>query len=80
MKDEHTSQTESVNVSRRAMLRKSAKYAALIPAAALVASKASAHTGYSLGSGAAIQDCIDEHTSLGFKVTSGHCTANHGAV
>ena len=43
MNTKHTSKNDAVKVSRRAMLGKSAKYAALIPAASLIVTKANAH-------------------------------------
>lgn len=44
MKTENTAKKDATGISRRAMLGKSAKYAALIPAASLIVTKANAHT------------------------------------
>ena len=78
MNTENSSEKLSASVSRRAMLGKSAKYAALIPAASLIVTKANAHTF----TGSSEATCIEEFLNSGGNnsggAAAGHCSGSHG--
>ena len=75
MKNVETGSTESGKLSRRAMLGKSAKYAALIPAASLVVTKANANGSYS-GSSLAVCVARPEHNQPPADAAL-HCNTDH---
>jgi len=62
-----THDREAARISRRDMLGKSAKYAALIPVSTLVATKASAHTFSGTNAECKIQG----------GVSNNHCDSQH---
>lgn len=82
MNTEDTKRIDATGISRRAMLGKSAKYAALITAASLIVTKANANGSFAGSSTAA---CIlqNEHQqppgSQGTTPTS-HCQDVHGTT
>lgn len=67
MNTSSASDRETVRISRRGMLGKSAKYAALIPVSTLIATKASAHTFSGTNAECKIQG----------GVSNNHCDSQH---
>ena len=70
---EKIEKTERSGVSRRELLGKSAKYAAMVPVASLVVTKANAHDYV----GSNLNDCIEAFVNAGGTnaggAASGHC-------
>ena len=81
MVNKNTTEVGAVDVSRRNMLAKSAKYAALVPVSTLIAANAaSAHSWPGASGGSTLNDCITWKDSSGLTGNKPHCEGNHSGT